>query len=169
MHSGGCRKLGVWCWCFTNINLWVTSGWMKKKNISHLQWTLNIADFSETILAQLWHKMKLLLFLSHCQVKPLVAWNTFCFGKWCSDENHTGRVAACAKTRKITILSSKSYYLCMPPGCWEIGGESGTSSSPIPQDTQHDSFPEVNRVCLLLPSASKERGTSDEAYGEDER
>lgn len=43
------------------------------------------------------------------------------------------------------------------------------SSSPIPQETLHDSFPEVNRVCLLLPSASKERGTSDEAYRQDER
>lgn len=49
-----------------------------------------------------------------------------------------------------------------------MGGASGTPSSPTPHETQQESFPEVNSVCLLLPSASKESGTSDEAYGEGE-
>lgn len=66
-------------------------------------------------------------------------------------------------------ISFEQFHLCKPPGCWDTGGASGTSSSPIPQETQQDSFPEVNRVCLLLPSASKERGTSDESHKEKDR
>lgn len=51
-------------------------------------------------------------------------------------------------------------HLCRPARCWDTGGARGTSSSPTPQETQHDSFPEVRKVCLLLPSDSNESGTS---------
>lgn len=57
-------------------------------------------------------------------------------------------------------------YLCTPPGCWETGGASGVLSSLTPQEMQHDSCPEVNRITLLLPSASKEIGTSEETHRE---
>lgn len=75
---------------------------------------------------------------------------------WLAEEKHA----------REPTLSLKWCYLWTPPGCWDTGGASGTSSSPIPQETQQDSLPEVSRVWLLLPSASKERGTSDEANAE---
>ena len=87
----------------------------------------------------------------------------------CRDVNHIGFVVHVIKQAKPPRLPFNWCYLCMPPGCCDTGGASGTSSSPIPQETQHDTLPEVSRVCLLLPSASKERGMSDEAYREHER
>lgn len=52
-----------------------------------------------------------------------------------------------------------SYYLGMPVFCWDTGGIKGIPFSPTAQETLLDTFPEVIKVILLLPSASNEKDT----------
>lgn len=66
------------------------------------------------------------------------------------------------KHSQLGGISSRWYYLCMPAAFLFTGGASGTPSSLTPQEAQHDTFPEVSSVWLLLPSGSKDTGTSAE-------
>lgn len=52
-----------------------------------------------------------------------------------------------------------SYHLGMPVFCWDRGGIKGIPFSPTAQETLLDTFPEVIKVILLLPSASNEKDT----------
>lgn len=47
----------------------------------------------------------------------------------------------------------------MPVFCWDTGGTKGIPFSPTAQETLLDTFPEVIKVILLLPSASNEKDT----------